>query len=304
MALINCPECNQPISDEALNCPHCQALLVIEDPSINETQINKILSKNGKIKTNDKKRRIYRIIALMFLITGAILLFFAIRSVIKITSGLGTKAENIPGFDVFFTGFSFFLFGGIYLLISLINNHSNKLGVKIIKKTLFTLYTIGIVATLFIMSLLLFNKNVNNLEDVSALIVKPSPIFINKTELKDIQVYLDENEKDPEHTLVYNFESLELSSNHISSSLAVRNEKGNKSIYLRFNQSIVDNESLENFIKYSQPRSTGISMTLNGAGSVSASDKVFRENAKILFSSYDNGILTGTFVSKISYSYV
>lgn len=50
MALIDCPKCGKPISDKALNCPHCGASMSVAEPTMPEP-LDDDESQQGKRKT-------------------------------------------------------------------------------------------------------------------------------------------------------------------------------------------------------------------------------------------------------------
>lgn len=135
-------------------------------------------------------------------------------------------------------------------------------------------------------------------------VIEPEFVIAKIYDLQDIQEYLDKAEQDPEHTQIVNLETLEISERLISSAIGVGDLSGKRdNIYLYFDRKIIGNESLDNFKKYSIPRQTALNIKLKDGGHISLSDSVVRDNNKIIFTSYVDGILTGVLVTKPSASF-
>lgn len=67
MALINCPECNQQISDTAPTCPHCgfaQKAVVVEPIVINQQPIT--------IESTSKTWKLLKILAIVVFFLGGV----------------------------------------------------------------------------------------------------------------------------------------------------------------------------------------------------------------------------------------
>jgi len=92
-----------------------------------------------------------------------------------------------------------------------------------------------------------------------------------------------------------------------SDNIEVGTDRGDN-IYLRFDNAINGNESLENFKKYLQPENTVVNISLpelavKGADeipTISESDQAVRDNMKITFLSYEKGRLKGILTTKAS----
>lgn len=167
------------------------------------------------------------------------------------------------------------------------------------KRLLFPLYIGGTIIFL-IAALLVFN----------IVKVNQSPMTFNYPEfeksesygLQDIQEYLDKFEQDSGNTQVIYLENL--NSPKYFHSLGVGDLSGKRdNIWLEFDRQIIGNQSLENFKKYSQPRRTVLNINLKDGGRISIGDEAVRDNTKIVFTSYENGILTGVLVTKVSTSF-
>lgn len=65
MAMINCPECNKEISDQAISCPYCGYVLK-KEPEIRRTQLS-------SIKKNTGAGIAYLVVGLLILILFALL---------------------------------------------------------------------------------------------------------------------------------------------------------------------------------------------------------------------------------------
>lgn len=88
MALINCDECNQEISDKAASCPKCGIPIASAQETIAAgTRIT-------TIQETSKKFKIQTIISVSFIIVGAVWL-------IGESSGSSSEATGVPGLLTF-----------------------------------------------------------------------------------------------------------------------------------------------------------------------------------------------------------